>query len=235
MVDKRIIITIFCFISLINFALLSSPPVKRATKQNTPFNLSQNYTEIKLSSMPEIVAKVNAKNKQIVSFICDDAQAKVRQKGLSAKIHGKIYYEKPMNFRFTLKSILGLELDLGSNEQQFWYWSKRDGEPGLHFAKHEDLGKTRLKPSFNPMVMMSSLGLNEILFNDTMRYYEVGDLFVLKETKLSQSTRQKVINSIVINKKTVRIDAFYVQDANTKKLMGSNQLIYENDIIKEII
>ena len=174
------------------------------------------------------------RQKKITSFSCEDITAKVRRNNFSAKIQGRIYYEKPTNFRFILKSIMGLELDLGSNSQVFWYWSRRDGEPGLHFAKHEDLGKTRLKASFNPMIMLGSLGINEIKFTENMSYYETGDLFVLRERTISKSTRQKVINTIFINKTMNKIVAFYVHDGITNKLIGTNQLKYINNILSEI-
>src|ERR1017187_4932054 len=61
------------------------------------------------------------------------------------RLSGMIYYENSKLFHLELSSFFGPELDIGSNNEYFWYWSRRDSEPGLHFAKHEDFYKSRMK------------------------------------------------------------------------------------------
>ena len=40
-------------------------------------------------------------------------------------------------------SFLGKETDVGSNEKQFWFWSKRMKPSVLFYSEHENLNKTK--------------------------------------------------------------------------------------------
>src|SRR5687768_10455147 len=42
-----------------------------------------------------------------------------------ARARGEILLEKPGRFRLKVSSILGQEMDIGSNDTHFWFWSKR--------------------------------------------------------------------------------------------------------------
>ena len=88
--------------------------------------------------IPEVIREVNKRNSQIRSLSCDEMKVKVWQNGMGFRLSGDLNYEKKRNFRMRFRSILGSEIDLGSNEDHFWYWSRRNPRPGLFYAKHED-------------------------------------------------------------------------------------------------
>lgn len=106
----------------------------------------------------DLITEINQRNSGIRTFMCRE----IRVSSPPIHLRGSLAYEKSRRFRCTLWSILGTELYLGSNDQQFWFWGKRLNPPALYHAKHEDLMKTRLKTPFNPYWMMEILGVDRI-------------------------------------------------------------------------
>lgn len=159
---------------------------------------------------------MNTKNSGYTSFICENIDVKVWQSGQRFKLTGKMHYEKPNNFRLEIHSVLGKEIDIGSNSEVFWYWSKRDKRPGLYWAYHKDFGKTRLKTPFNPLFFKASLGL-ELIDKTRMSLHE-------NNTHLMVSMLQKsalgkdVLYSVFVDKTRKVIDGFIVSSLQGKSL-----------------
>lgn len=129
-----------------------------------PKNIYNKGNYIDLIEMPDgisTIEKINAKNKKIRTFTCNDIKIEAYNK-IRINLHGKLFYEKDRNFKMTINSLLFKEVILGSNDNYFWFWSKRMNPPVLHYAKYEDLYKTRLKTPFHPLWIMECLGLDEI-------------------------------------------------------------------------
>jgi hypothetical protein len=138
------------------------------TPDSNPLYLSPGQqispTPAEKASNQQIIATINAinaRNAKLRNFICDNVDIKYNQK-IRVHITGTIAMEKEKKFRMKVRSIAGQELDLGSNDTHFWFWSKRMNPPVLHYAKHEDLGKSMLKTPLNPGWMMGSLNLGTI-------------------------------------------------------------------------
>lgn len=111
---------------------------------------------------------------------------------------------------------MGPESDLGSNEDKFWYWSRRDRHPGLYYANHEDYYKTRLKTPFNPVFMRESLGLDEIDLTDA-KITKDGNETIVTKMKLS-ATGKKVLWSAFIDDHTKRMNHMVIADLDGKML-----------------
>ena len=141
---KIIFLIASIFMSFINAFLIN---------QRISFNIKA--PEIDLNTNGENVQKsktieeVNLINKNINNIFSKDVIVVAKKGKISIRLKGEIYFEKPKNFRFVLNSILGKELDIGSNKNVFWYWSKRDKEKGLHYTTHDKMKDSRLKSIFN--------------------------------------------------------------------------------------
>lgn len=108
--------------------------------------------------------EINAANKNITTLQGDvELVAKLDR---SVRLTGNMHYSKPNLFRMTMNSIVGKELDLGSNETYFWFWSKRSEPAALNYAKHEDVDKMKLGSPFNPKWILGSLGVTPIEYSD---------------------------------------------------------------------
>ena len=121
-----------------------------------------NLIEIPFSKN-EIVNRINNKNKKINSILIKNMPIKAKNGRMTFKLTGDLAHSKDKFFRFIVTSkITGKEMDIGSNNDIFWFWSKRISPPALYFSKHEDLWKTNLKTPLNPAWMIESLNINLI-------------------------------------------------------------------------
>jgi hypothetical protein len=110
-----------------------------------------------------IINKINEKNSNIDTILIKSMPVKVTNGSISFRLTGDLSHKKEKYFRFILTSKLtGREMDLGSNNQIFWFWSKRMEKQALYYSKHEDIAKTNLKAPLNPSWMIESLNVGII-------------------------------------------------------------------------
>ena len=157
-----------------------------------------------------IADEINARNAKINSLICENLLMEAGQGGFVVKLRAKIYFEKPMSFRLICRNFWNKESDVGSNNEIFWFWSRRMDPPSLHWAKHEDLYKTRLKTPLNPMWMMESLGVKAINLKSVFYKTDSG-YWACVENKLSP-TNKPVTKITLLDPKNQTIIGQYLKD-----------------------
>ena len=55
-------------------------------------------------------------------------------------LSGNIAAERPGRFRLTAgTAVTGQEIDLGSNDELFWMWVRRNQPPAVYFCRHDNL------------------------------------------------------------------------------------------------
>lgn len=70
--------------------------------------------------------------------------------------------EAPRNLRMTAHVISGInEVDLGSNDERFWFWTRQAKEPCILTAKHDQIAaaQQRLSIPFQPDWIIEALGV----------------------------------------------------------------------------
>ena len=136
----------------------------------------------KKSAVPVLDA-VNERNSQINNISCNlhaIAQAPGKR---PAKLNGVLFYEKQRKFKMELDSFLGPELNIGSDGEKFWFWSRRMKNPGLYWSSYENLYKTKLKTPFNPLWLSHCLGIDPINYEDATIDKDDGNRWrVIKKT-----------------------------------------------------
>lgn len=197
------------------------------------FELEQR-TEMKILP-PEIhpVLKiVNERNEKIKSFVCEDIDVRIQRDGSFYKLDGVMMYEKDRNFKLKVSSFFGTELDMGSNDKQFWVWSKRmKPKSTMFFADHDDLYKTRLRTPFVPLWIMSALGYR-VIDPDEVTYTETDKYLILSRNVVSP-TGQPLIKKAYIDKKTNLIVAYYLYDMSGTEITVT-QIAYSGNLPKRI-
>ena len=85
-----------------------------------------------------------------------DITADREQVGMS----GTLYCQQPRNFRLRTK-VIGKEVaDLGSNDQEFWFWISQNKPPDLYHCAYSDLSRgVRLPFPVQPEWVMEALGM----------------------------------------------------------------------------
>jgi hypothetical protein len=133
---------------------------------------------------------------------------------------------------FEVSSILGKELNLGSNETEFWYYSKRDKDPGVYWAIYEDFNKTRLKTPFNPMFMRASLGFESVNAKGAKITESATQIIVTHPSE--DSMGKEILYSVFVNKNKF-IDGFLITDLQGNTLVSCDIQERVNDMPSKIL
>lgn len=156
------------------------------TENNKPNDIIS--SQIELKRIPKevqpitnsILFEINDKNEQIKTLV----YPKIVIKSHGISLDSTLFYEKPQRFRSVSWSVLGKESDVGSNDDIFWFWSKRMNPPALFYTKHENLYNTRLRAPFHPEWSTEILGCNAIKL-DKCTVMEYKNQLVLFEERTS--------------------------------------------------
>jgi len=170
-----------------------------------------------LSSIFRCISALNEKNAQIHSIKYN--QFKIKTSENPIRLVGFIAYEKPQKFRMMIYSILVQESDIGSNDEIFWFWSRRMRNPSLYWAKHEDVNKTRLKPLFRPDWIMDSLGINFV--ENAASVSRDGKYYKILERTRGVGGKE-FLKITLINPQELRIVGIYLHDYS--KLIASTEI-----------
>lgn len=111
--------------------------------------------------MEEVVAHLNRNTERLHSWQANNV--KIRTKGVPVTLSGQLAVEKMRRIRLVVSSPLGTEFDLGSNDDQFWIWS-RQPDPTFVTCKHENIDAVRQSYGvpFEPGWLMEALGVSPL-------------------------------------------------------------------------
>lgn len=165
----------------------------------------------------DIVNNINSQYSTIKNIIYPEVS--INLEGI--KLESKILYEKKLRFHMSNRSFLGKEADIGSNDEYFWFWSKRLDPPAIYYAKHSDLSQTRLKTPFHPLWMMEILGINPIL-GDYKIFQHQNNLAVVQRTISVMNEPVKRI--YLINPEKMAILGHYIYDDKDQLVVSAEIL-----------
>jgi hypothetical protein len=113
-------------------------------------------------TLDEIIYAVNANTSRVQQLHSDSAWLTLP--GLPGGIRTNISLERELRFRLKSKSIVGPELDIGSNEELFWFWAKRAPEPVVFYASHRDFAASPNRGMFpvDPTWVIEAMGLVQL-------------------------------------------------------------------------
>jgi hypothetical protein len=162
-----------------------------------------------------VVEEINARNKDLGAMFCPRIKLRLKDGAFRVRLGGHLYYEKPRNFDVKLW-VRDKELELGSNDRYFWFWSKRMDPPAIFYCKHEDASKSRLRPVFYPAWIIESLGVDEISLKDaqvtlTDQYCKITHI------------RKNLKKTTLINRKEKTVVGHYLHD--NEKLLASSEVL----------
>lgn len=110
-------------------------------------------------TVAEIVAHVNANVDKIQAWKCDSVR--INAAGVPVPLDGHLYVEREHRLRLEVASVMGPEVDFGSNDELFWIWSRRAERPEVLYAAHADLdlAQQRFPVPFEPKWLMEALSI----------------------------------------------------------------------------
>jgi len=121
------------------------------------------------TSLDKIVAAVNQNSSRVVSYQTNNASITVPGMPGIPLLRGNIAVRQPGKVRLQASTALsGPEVDLGANDELFWFWVKRNEPPALYFSRHDQFAGSaaqQLMP-IEPQWLLDALGMMQFLPHD---------------------------------------------------------------------
>jgi len=180
-------------------------------------------------TLEQVIQAVHQNNAQIQSYVTQSAS--LSGPGWPT-LHASIAFQRPLFFRLRAgMGLTGAEMDLGSNDQLFWYWVRRDQPPAVYFCRHEQLAASRARQVLpvDPYWLIEALGIAE--FDPALPhqgpYPAPGgrlDIRTIRETPDGPATKITRVDAA-----TARVMEQYVYDAQGRLLASSVAEGYRRD------
>jgi hypothetical protein len=109
----------------------------------------------------ELIAKINENTSRVQTLQASGSLTIPKLASLSTEIA----FERPRNLRFKAGTrLLGPEIDLGSNNEMFWFWANQDPSNALYYARHEQFANSRASQAIpiEPSWLKEAIGLMEL-------------------------------------------------------------------------
>ncbi len=111
-------------------------------------------------SLEDVIYAVNANTQRIEQLQTDSATLRADS---TPALRANLVYQRPLNLRLQaqLSQFTGQELDLGSNDELFWFWVKRDQHPAVYYSRYSEFatsGAQEMIP-LQPNRLIDTLGL----------------------------------------------------------------------------
>jgi hypothetical protein len=122
------------------------------------------------SSLDQVIAAVNQNSAKLTSYQTNNASITVPGMPAIPLLKGNIAAQRPGRVRLQASTLMGPEVDLGANDELFWFWIKRNEPPALYFARHNQFcgsAAQKLMP-IEPQWLLDALGFVE--FRPTDRH-----------------------------------------------------------------
>lgn len=169
----------------------------------------------------------NANSDRIESLRCDKLEIDVDSQGQSYGLSAQLGYHREHDFRLLGKFMGKSEVDLGSNNDEIWFWIARANPPSVYFCKREELSHVKLATPFQPDWLVEVLGVGRI---DVEKYREghSNDTYFTLVTEERTPAGLPVTKRLVVDRQTNRIRAFEIFDGK-KRLMEAVVEEYHDD------
>lgn len=113
-------------------------------------------------SLEELIQVVNTNNGQIRSFSARNAT--LSGTGFPT-LQATVDFQRPMRVRLRgYTRLTGPEIDLGSNDELFWFWVRASQPPALYYCRHERFAASPLRRNLpiDPYWLVEALGTAEL-------------------------------------------------------------------------
>lgn len=112
-------------------------------------------------TLEQVIQTVNNNSAQIRSFAAP--RASLSGPGFPT-LRAFVAFERPSRLRLRAEtSLTGPEIDLGSNDELFWFWVRRNVPPTLFYCRHDQFAQcaSRLTLPVEPQWLVEALGIVE--------------------------------------------------------------------------
>jgi hypothetical protein len=110
-------------------------------------------------TVEQVIEVVNRNNSQIQSFSTN--QASISGPNFPT-LRASVAFQRPQRFRLRAETgLTGTELDLGSNDELFWFWCRREQPPAIYYCRHDQFAGSQAQQTirFEPAWLIEALGV----------------------------------------------------------------------------
>lgn len=112
--------------------------------------------------LEEFVAEHNRNADEIQSLRAEPSIVASMEKHRPVHVDGKMALVRPRNFDLELSYFGQKRGDIGSNEDEFWYWISSKDQPYIYWCRYNELERSDLPVTFQPDWIIEALGLKPI-------------------------------------------------------------------------
>ncbi|WP_435005916.1 hypothetical protein P12x_003655 [Tundrisphaera lichenicola] len=152
--------------------------------------------------------------------------------GKAAGVKGYMDFERPRGFRLALRGTgVGQVADIGSNDQEFWFWIKDNEQKAIYFCDYKDVNDSQLAITYQPDWIIESLGFREIDEREAATIaattpVDHPELLIL--TQARRDNRGEMLKKeTIVNKETGRIKEHRLWSANKELLAKATVTNYK--------
>ena len=151
-------------------------------------------------------------------------------------LRASLALERPQRFRLQAGTgLTGNELDVGSNDEYFWFWARRADQPAVYYARHEQAFDPRVQQvmPIAPHWLMEALGL---VWLDPNRAYDGPYLRGANQLELryAESTPNgPVTKLLVIDSQRGQINQLAVYDSANQLIAAATASDFQYDPVMQ--
>jgi hypothetical protein len=221
----RYLLLIILLFGLLIFAYQSKTHIPDNFYVSSSDNIFSNNSE-KITGISEVCVKINEKMDKIKNIHCKRMPI-IYSKNARLNLNGEMGYEYG-NFRLRINHFLsGKEMDMGSNQEVFWFWSKRAKPAALYYSYHKDINKTFLKTVLSPEWVIKSLYVNKINTEDAEFIKKNDNCFFIRK-KIRDHNDQEFIYVVLIDKNKEIILGKYLYNLEGKLSASTEYSNFKN-------
>ena len=102
------------------------------------------------------------RNAELVQSLEAKPTIAVRGRVMQAQADGRLGMVRPRNFKLELSAGGQTRGNIGSNDEEFWFWVQNDEDRSIYWCKYDDLESIALAVTYQPDWIVESLGLRTI-------------------------------------------------------------------------
>ena len=140
----------------------------------------------------DLVAYLNNNARQVQSIKSTQLEIQAKQGNDSIGLQGSLFCQKPRDFRLRANVAGQPAVDIGSNNEEFWFWISQgkddDGVARVHYCSYADMaaGKARMPFPFQPDMIVAALGMGD---------YDPQKEYTIREDKNTYSLVEKAVSA----------------------------------------
>ena len=152
-------------------------------------------------TLEQIIQVVNNNSGQIQSFVANGAS--ISGEGFPT-LRAVLAFERPRRLRLRAdNTFTGPELDLGSNDELFWFWVRRSQPPAVYYARHEQFAACPAQQNFpiRPEWLIEALGITQ--FDPSLPHQgpfphgrEQLEVRTIRDTPQGSQTKVTIVDSV---------------------------------------